>query len=514
MYRTKDQIAQEFIAEGRRQGITPRGIIMCIACGLVESNLIVYANQAVPESMKLPHDAVGSDSKSVGPLQQQVVWGNGWWWGDAATCMDPTSSSRLFYERLKKLDYNNTRRSAGSYVQEIQRSAYPDRYDQRMAEATAIYNRLSGAVAPPKEEEAMGWKGDPVWLADVLRAEGVAVEEFPGWRERGHGDFLEITHVMAHHMGAPGTAGPGSIAFGHAGLEGPLSQVYLGRNGVAVVVALGVAWHAGVGRYPGLPDNNANWHSIGIEAENSGTEGWSAAQYWAYVKVCAAICRRLGYGADRVIGHKEWAAVQGKWDPGGIDMNAFRRDIQNQINAGPRPAPVIPPNQIDEMQRIIEKSTNWLGARVGKMGEERVCGKDGKGRFAQFANGYIYWHPNTGARAVPNRIFQYWAGTGWENGPCGYPTRNHTYVEGKGDIQAFEHNLVVFRRLTDDDPGQRVGGVIGDAYFKLGAESSWLGWPESEEYDYEGGRAQDFQGGTLAWHPSGAVVLSKKEVQP
>ena len=508
MYRTKDQIAQEFIAEGRRQGITPRGIIMCIACGLVESNLIVYANRAVPESMKLPHDAVGSDSKSVGPLQQQVVMGNGWWWGDAATCMDPTSSSRLFYERLKKLDYNNTRRSAGSYVQEIQRSAYPDRYDQRMAEATAIYNRLSGAVAPPKEE-AMGWKGDPVWLADVLRAEGVAVEEFPGWRERGHGDFLEITHVMAHHTGAPGTPGPGAIAFGNAQLEGPLSQIHLARNGVATVVAQGVGWHAGVGRYPGLPDNNANWHSIGIEAENSGTEGWSAAQYWAYVKVCAAICRRLGYGADRVIGHKEWAAIQGKWDPGGIDMNAFRRDIQAQLNAGPRPAPVIPPNQIDEMQRIIEKTTNWLGARVGKMGEERVCGKDGKGRFAQFERGYIYWHPKTGAKAVPLSVFEYWARLNWENGPLGYPVQNHTYVVDVGDIQAFERG-VVFRKLGK--PGFHVTGVIGDSYYKRGAEAGELGWPTSDEYDSpDKGKVQDFEGGSLAWHPTGAVLITRKK---
>lgn len=149
MYRTPDQVAQEFINEGQRRGITPRGIIICIATGLVESNLTVYANRKVPESMNLPHDAVGSDGYSVGPLQQQVIWGNGWWWGDAATCMDPTKSAGLFYDRLAKLDYNNTGRTPGSYAQQIQQSAYPDRYDERMGDAVSIYQRLSGAPAEP-----------------------------------------------------------------------------------------------------------------------------------------------------------------------------------------------------------------------------------------------------------------------------------------------------------------------------------------------------------------------------
>jgi hypothetical protein len=147
-YRTKDQVASEFIAEGKRRGITQRGIVICIATGLVESNLTVYANAKVPESMALPHDAVGSDGMSVGPLQQQVRKGsNGqWWWGDTATCMDPTKSAGLFYDRLARIDYNGPN-SPGSYAQAIQQSAFPDRYDQRMGEAQQYYDRLSGAPA-------------------------------------------------------------------------------------------------------------------------------------------------------------------------------------------------------------------------------------------------------------------------------------------------------------------------------------------------------------------------------
>ena len=147
MYRTKDQVTQEIITEGRRQNITPRGIVIALAVGLVESNLTVYANAKVPGSLALPHDAVGSDGMSVGPFQQQVIMGNGWWWGPVEVCQDPTGSARLFFQRLAGLPYQGTTdTAAGAIAQSIQRSAYPDRYAQRMAEAQAIYDRLANTT--------------------------------------------------------------------------------------------------------------------------------------------------------------------------------------------------------------------------------------------------------------------------------------------------------------------------------------------------------------------------------
>lgn len=152
-YRTPDQIAQEFITEGRRQNITPRGIVICIATGLVESNLCVYANRADPDSMREPHDAVGSDANSVGPLQQRAPW----WGSSARERMDPTLSSRLFYRELARLPYQqaNTDKAAGDIAQQVQKSAYPDRYAERMSEAQRIYDRLTTGLSvktPPKSE--------------------------------------------------------------------------------------------------------------------------------------------------------------------------------------------------------------------------------------------------------------------------------------------------------------------------------------------------------------------------
>jgi N-acetyl-anhydromuramyl-L-alanine amidase AmpD len=182
------------------------------------------------------------------------------------------------------------------------------------------------------------WIGDPVWLADVLRAEGVTLVEYPGWRTRGHGDFKDIRGVMVHHTGSD-RATAASIANGRPDLAGPLSQLHIARDGTVTVVAAGVAWHAGIGMYPWLPTNMGNWHLIGIECANSGTsptaphrQNWPDAQYFALVACCAAINRRLAQNSSRTIGHKEYAGhAQGKWDPGAMDMNILRADIQARI---------------------------------------------------------------------------------------------------------------------------------------------------------------------------------------
>jgi len=139
-----DRYALAIIGEGQRRGITPRGIQIALATALVESNLTMYANSSVPESLALPYDAVGSDYDSLGLFQQRCPM-----WGPADVLMDPTQSAGLFYDHLARLDYNGSG-SPGSYAQAVQRSAYPDRYDQRFGDAVALYDRLS--TATPTDE--------------------------------------------------------------------------------------------------------------------------------------------------------------------------------------------------------------------------------------------------------------------------------------------------------------------------------------------------------------------------
>jgi N-acetyl-anhydromuramyl-L-alanine amidase AmpD len=207
--------------------------------------------------------------------------------------------------------------------------------------------------------------GDPVWLADILRAAGLSVVEHPGWLRRGHGQFRDIRGVMVHHTGSD-TATAASIAEGRPDLPGPLSQLHIARDGTVTAVAAGIAWHAGAGRYPWLPAGTGNRHTIGIECANSGTgptaphrTNWPDAQYVALVRSCAAIMRCLRLHAARTIGHREYAGrVQGKWDPGAIDMDILRADIRARIGAAPDPV-------ADSMP--FELSRGSVGAQVAAL---------------------------------------------------------------------------------------------------------------------------------------------------
>jgi hypothetical protein len=178
----------------------------------------------------------------------------------------------------------------------------------------------------------MAWTGDPVWLADVLRAEGLKVIEHEGWRDRGHGDFRDIRGVLCHHTAGGGENDWRVVQDGRPGLDGPLSQLVLERDGTYRVIAVGVCWHAGRGSWPGWPTDNANFHTIGIEAVNNGRgQDWPAVQVDAYKRGTAAILRRIGRGASDCVGHKEYSS-EGKIDPFPIDMHAFRRDVQHIID--------------------------------------------------------------------------------------------------------------------------------------------------------------------------------------
>ncbi|WP_245713948.1 DUF4185 domain-containing protein [Nocardia vaccinii] len=103
----------------------------------------MYANRNDPESLNYPHERLSTDADSSGLFQQRPPW-----WGTAADRMDPARSAGLFYEALQRLNYNDLANSPGRYAQQVQQSAYPGRYDQRMSEAQAIYDRLAEATTP------------------------------------------------------------------------------------------------------------------------------------------------------------------------------------------------------------------------------------------------------------------------------------------------------------------------------------------------------------------------------
>ncbi|HYI48584.1 MAG TPA: N-acetylmuramoyl-L-alanine amidase [Allosphingosinicella sp.] len=208
------------------------------------------------------------------------------------------------------------------------------------------------------------------WLAQILKDAGLKVAEQPGWQSRGRGPMGTVRGVICHH-----TAGPKSgimpslkvVTDGRPGLDGPLAQLGLGRDGTWFVIAAGRANHAGTGAWKGITAGNTSF--IGIEAENQGipADPWPAVQVDAYKRGVAAILKKLGAPVEMCIGHKEWAPRR-KIDPS-FDMNAFRDGVK-AIMAGGAPAlPLIPPKDDDDRPTLrrgaVGESVKIVQAKVG-----------------------------------------------------------------------------------------------------------------------------------------------------
>ncbi|AXH49774.1 tail length tape measure protein [Gordonia phage Pleakley] len=144
----KQRTIDAVIAEGKRRNLSDDDIKAAIATVLVESEGEIYANESVPESMQIAHTKVGSDHDSVGPFQQRNSWGS------AADRMDPTKSAGLFYDALAKSGATGT---TGQRAQAVQRSAFPEKYDQRTEEAAGYL-----ANYKPAGDTPAGTKNDPV----------------------------------------------------------------------------------------------------------------------------------------------------------------------------------------------------------------------------------------------------------------------------------------------------------------------------------------------------------------
>ncbi|MCF8610076.1 N-acetylmuramoyl-L-alanine amidase [Gordonia sp. HY285] len=484
---SRDGYVRRIIAVGRAMGIQPRGIVIGIATGLAESNIKVYANPKVPESMRLPHDAVASDGKSVGIFQQQVVMGNGWWWGDAETCMGPESSARLFFERLAKRNYMTG--DAGAHAQAVQGSAYPDRYGQRMNEAQQLYDRLAaGGGGTPvgtyydtdrsDEFDFGGPRTLPIAGICVHDTEGVTSAQATDETDDNTTTYQCTSRTGSYHI--------------MVGVDGERIRQNTddwtvwatGNKGNDVLLHICFVGSA--------RQTRAEW----LAQDKMLRAGATVIRYWSD-KYSVPLKKVTAAGLPGVLGHVDtqvWGGTD-HTDPG---PNFPYDKVLAYAKAGATTTvPLV--NQINVEADVAK---GWIGKRLTDGEKDAARG----GKFADFENGSIYWHPKVRkglATAVPAHIMEAWAALDWENGFLGYPKRRHTIIAGVGDVQAFEGG-VIYRRYGQ--PGFPVRGIIGERWAAEGFETGPLGWPVSDEEDNgTGGRVQRFENGSLSWDASGAV---------
>jgi hypothetical protein len=133
--------AAAIVAAGKEMGVPERGHVIAVATAMQESKLKMYANRAVPASMSLPHEAVGSDHDSTGLFQQRQRG-----WGTLAQRMEARESARLFYAALLRLPGWQSMPLTVA-AQRVQISAHPDRYAKWEDEAAQVVAAVSSGIA-------------------------------------------------------------------------------------------------------------------------------------------------------------------------------------------------------------------------------------------------------------------------------------------------------------------------------------------------------------------------------
>lgn len=231
-------------------------------------------------------------------------------------------------------------------------------------------------------------------LIAILKAEGVKISEYPGWRDRERDDETGKTfgpvHMILNHHTVSRNSRDIVARDGVAGLPGPLAHIHLAKTGVATLCSAGRTNHAGLmarNAYESFLNEDAvhpapakssgtvdgNDVAYGIETENLGDneDPYTRAQYDAWVRINAAICREYDWSAESCGGHKE-TSIEGKVDPRGpvegygsrgrfaFSVSQFRKDIAERLthpaswSPGTTPAPPKPPTT-EERLTALEK---------------------------------------------------------------------------------------------------------------------------------------------------------------
>ncbi len=109
------------------------------------------------------------------------------------------------------------------------------------------------------------------------------------------------------------------------------------------------------------------------------------------------------------------------------------------------------------MKQIDDKHAA-LGGAGGVLGSPKTASKrcpDQFGWYRHFTGGSIYWHPDTGARAVFGEILKKWSSLGWENSWLGYPISDEQPAGTGGRMSRFQNGVI------DYDPSRGTHDLEG-----------------------------------------------------
>ena len=131
------------------------------------------------------------------------------------------------------------------------------------------------------------------------------------------------------------------------------------------------------------------------------------------------------------------------------------------------------------------------------------------GAATRFQRGRISWHPALGTFVLRGSLALAYASFGAEGGALGFPVADQVTVAGGAGSAAPTQRGRVSERTGM--PALPLHDVIAEAYLRAGAEDGPLGFPTAKEVAVPGGRAQTFEQGRISVSDAtGAHWLSRR----
>ena len=188
----RDNYLKDTAAATKSMKLPLDAAIIAVGTQLVETGIKMYANAAVPDSLKFPHDAVGSDHDSVGLYQQRQAG-----WGTLAERMSAFGSTKLFLNAMVKKFPNWQSMPKGDVAQGVQVSAFPDKYATRMEEARQLligkFDR--GGLVPPGISLVENRLGRYEQAAVFTPGQWDILQDLPG---AGGGTTIDARTIIEH----------------------------------------------------------------------------------------------------------------------------------------------------------------------------------------------------------------------------------------------------------------------------------------------------------------------------
>lgn len=131
----------------------------------------------------------------------------------------------------------------------------------------------------------------------------------------------------------------------------------------------------------------------------------------------------------------------------------------------------------------------------------------------KFTGGTLYFDFATkNVRVTKGGIGTYYASLGGPQSWLGFPTGTETKTRG-GYLQHFQHGVVYYSNRTGAHSVFKKGAIFA-VWGRKGYELGELGFPTSDEYSVRGGRAQNFQKGTIYWNSrNGITAITKNAIR-